>query len=338
MTHYEVLGVDKDVSTEELKKVFRKLSLKYHPDRNPDDKEAEDKFRQIAEAYEVLSDKEKRQQYDWELSMGNGGFNPFGGGFPGMGDFFRGFGRYSQQPPVERGNDILIEVEVTLEEVYNESEVNVTYTQKQRCKECDGTGAKDKRIITCSHCQGSGVITNTQINGNMMFQTQSPCPHCHGKGKYPEIKCSHCDGNGLEDVEVTTKIKLPKGVFDKATMRLRNRGDMPASANGIQGNLIVTFKILEHDYFVIDNGYLVHEEEVPYIDCLLGTQIEVKTINGESIQIDIPELTSSDTEYSYRKYGLWNNPYIVIIKHKYPEKLTEQERVLLTKLKEESNV
>lgn len=337
MTYYEVLGVEKDVSPEELKKVYRKLSLQYHPDRNPDNKEAEEKFKQIAEAYDVLSDKDKRQKYDWELSMGSmgsRGFNPFGGGFPGMGDFFRGFNRQAQQP-AQRGKDILIDINVTLEEVYFENEIDVTYTQKQRCKECDGTGAKDKKLVTCPLCNGTGVITNMQINGNMMFQSQSQCPHCNGKGQYPETSCSHCNGKGLVDKEVTAKIKLPKGVFDKATMRMHGRGDMAPSANGIQGNLIVRFNISEHDYFDVNDGYLIHYESVPFVDCLLGCERTIKTINNEEIKLEIPELTENDKEFLFNEYKMWDNPYVVIIKHEYPKLLTEKQRNILMQLKEE---
>ena len=334
MTHYEVLGVAKDVSPEELKKVYRKLSLQYHPDRNPDNKEAEEKFKQIAEAYDVLSDKDKRQKYDWELSMGSGGFNPFGNGFPGMNDFFRGFNRQAQQP-IQRGRDILIDIDVTLEEVYFENEIDVTYSQKQRCEECDGTGAKDKKLITCPHCNGTGIITNMQVNGNMIFQSQSQCPHCNGKGQYPETMCSHCNGIGLVNKDVTTKIKLPKGVFDKSTMRIHGRGDMTPSTNGIQGNLIVRFNINKHDYFDVSDGYLIHYENVPFVDCLLGCERTIKTINNEEIKLKIPELTENDKEFLFDEYKMWNNPYVVIIKHEYPKSLTEKQRELLTELKEQ---
>ena len=335
MTYYEVLGVEKDESPEELKKVYRKLSLQYHPDRNPNNKEAEEKFKQIAEAYDVLSDKDKRQKYNWELSMGSSS-NPFGNGFAGMGmgDFFRGFNRQAQQP-VQRGKDILIDINVTLEEVYFENEIDVTYTQKQRCKECDGTGAKDKKLTTCPHCNGTGVITNMQVNGNMIFQSQSQCPHCNGKGQYPETACSHCNGIGLVDKDVTTKIKLPKGVFDKATMRMHGRGDMAPSINGIQGNLIVRFNISEHDYFDVNDGYLIHYEYIPFVDCLLGCERTIKTINNEEIKLEIPELTENDKEFLFNEYKMWNNPYVVIIKHEYPKLLTEKQRNILMQLKEQ---
>lgn len=328
--YYEILGVDKNVTTDELKKVYRKLSIKYHPDKNPDNKEAEDKFKEISEAYSVLSDEEKRKKYDWEQSMGgkNGGFkvwDMFGGNMGS--DFFSGFGH--QKPPVERAGDVHINVNVSLKDIYNQRKGTIKYTKRGPCHFCNGTGAENSNLKQCTHCNGSGVITNTQTYGNSIFTTQSICPVCGGKGQIPEKQCSHCKGSGLEDINDSIEFTVPNGVIDGATMLMSGHGDLPKTPNGIPGNLIIIFRLKPDDYFRVSNGNLIHDEFVPIIDCLLGCKRTIKTIDGKERIIELPELTEQGKKFIFDDVGMWDKPYIVIIHYQMPNKLTNKQKELL---------
>lgn len=339
--YYDILDIseeEKKLSDSEfnklLKKKYKKLALQYHPDKNQGDKECEDKFKDISEAYEVLSDEKKRKQYDFQQSIGSSGFDTFSpfmnnGGFSDVFSNFGGFGRHRQQQPIEKGGDIYVNLTVSLEDIYNEKEIEFSYNRKAPCSKCDGTGAKDKKIITCHHCNGTGIITNTQVNGNMIYQTQSVCPHCKGLGKYPEVKCSNCNGSGFEVIDSKMKVKIPSGAFDNSTILISDYGDLPRSKNGIPGDLILVIHIKENDYFRISNGYLVHDEYVPFTDCLLGCEVKVKTVGGDYLTINIPELTETNTKFSFTKGSMWNKPYIVFIKHKYPKTLSKKQKTLL---------
>lgn len=328
--YYEILGVDKNVTADELKKAYRKLSIKYHPDKNPDNKEAEDKFKEIAEAYSVLSDEEKRKKYDWEQSMGgrNAGFNAWdmfrNGGYS---DFFNGFGR--QAPTVERGGDVYVNVNVSLKDIYNQKNGAIKYTKKVPCQHCNGTGAENGKVKHCSTCNGTGVITSTQIHGNSMFTTQTPCPSCKGEGKVPEKQCNHCNGSGLESTKASIEFAIPNGVFDGATMLMEGYGDLPKTSNGIPGNLIIAFHIIPDDYFRVSNGNLVHDEYVPIVDCLLGCKRTIKTIDGKERIIELPELTKQGEKFVFNDIGMWNKPYTVFIRYEMPNKLSKKQKELL---------
>jgi molecular chaperone DnaJ len=338
--YYEILGVDKNATPDEIKKKYRKLAAKYHPDKNPGDKAAEEKFKEIAEAYDTLSDADKRKKYDWEQQMASqgGGFNPFGGGFNPFGGGFADdiFGGFRQRQTVEKGHDVYVNVDVSLEDVYNEKEIEIKYNKNAPCHFCSGTGAEGGKVVTCTHCNGTGMITNMQVQGNATYMTQSPCPHCNGRGQYPEKNCPHCHGSGLESTKASVRIKLPSGVFDNANMLMENHGDLPKSKNGIPGNLVLVFHIKPHEYFRVSNGNLVHDEYVPITDCLLGCKRTVKTIGGKEITLDIPELTPSGKKYVFNEGGMWNKPYTVFVKHKLPEKLTKKQKELLKEFAKES--
>lgn len=332
--YYEILGVDKNATPDEIKKKYRKLAAKLHPDKNPGNKEAEDKFKEVAEAYETLSDPDKKQKYDWEQEIGangagfnpfgTGGFDPFGGGFGS--DFFSGF---RNRQTIERGQDVYVNVDVSLEDIYNEKEIELRYNRNVPCHFCNGSGAEGGKIITCSYCKGTGVITNMQMHGNATYMTQSPCPHCQGRGQYPETPCKHCHGSGFEGTKETIKVKIPSAIFEGASLVMENKGDLPKSKNGIPGNLILVFHIKPHEYFRISNGYLVHDEFIPITDCLLGCKKHIKTVGGTEITLDIPELTPSGTKYTFNEGGMWGKPYTVFVKHKLPSKLTKKQKELL---------
>lgn len=331
--YYKILGVDKNVQPDELKRVYKKLALQFHPDRNPDNKEAEEKFKEIAEAYSILSDEEKRRQYDIEQSMGGRGFNPFAG-FGGFGDFLDGFGRHQT---VEHGNDLYLTVEVSLQDIYNNNRIKVKYNKNVPCHFCNGTGAENGKVKTCNTCNGTGMVSNTQINGNMIYTSQMICPDCHGKGSTFENICLSCGGSGYESNESGVEFNVPSNVFEGANMKLNGYGDLSKSKNGLPGDLIITFNIRQDDYFKVANGTLLHIEYVPLTDCLLGCNRTIKTIDGKEIKIEIPELTEHGKKYLFNEYGMWGKPYTVIVRYKLPEKLTNKQKQLLEKFEKETN-
>jgi molecular chaperone DnaJ len=329
--YYEILGVDENATADEIKKSYRKLSIKYHPDRNPDDKEAEEKFKEIAEAYETLSDENKRKQYDIERK--GGGFNPFGGfGSHDFSDFFSGFGRRQQ---VEKGEDVYVNVNITLQDIYKQKNIEVNYSKHAPCHFCNGTGAEGGKVTVCPHCNGSGMISKTQVHGNAIYTTQSPCPHCQGKGKTIDKKCVHCNGSGNEIIKDKVDFNIPSGAFDNASMLMEGYGDLPKTKNGIPGNLVITFHIIPDEYFKVENGTLVHDEYIPFVDCLLGCKRTIKGINGKEYSLNIPELTRDEKRFAFRDNGLWGKPYIVTVKYQMPDKLTDKQKDLLKKFYKE---
>lgn len=330
--YYDILGVDKQATQKEIKKKFQKEALIYHPDKwanKPENerKEAEEKFKILNEAYSVLSDEEKRKKYDWEQSGGGRMFNPFNVHSP-FADFFT-----QRQQPVEQGTNIFLNTKVSLEDIYQEKELEVIYNQKTPCHFCNGTGAKDMKLINCPHCNGTGIITEQRIQGNMTFVNQQACPHCQGKGKYPQEQCPHCQGSGFETLRNKVKFKVPSNVINNANLVLHGYGNLPKDKNGIPGNLIIVFKIKEHDYFTVNQDLLMHIEEVPLIDCLLGCEFSVKTISGKEIKIVLPELTEDGKQFVFDEEGMWNTPYVVYIKYQMPKQLTNKQKQLLNDFK-----
>lgn len=339
--YYDILGVSKDATPDEIKKAFRTISKKYHPDKNPGDKEAEEKFKEAAEAYETLSDADKKQQYDWQQQMGDIGNDPFAGfgnGFGGFGGFggFSGFGGFGRQQPIrEKGRDIYINVDVSLSDIFNEKEIEVKYNKNNPCHFCGGTGAEGGKVKTCPHCQGSGMITNRSVQGHTTYMTQSPCPHCNATGKIAETPCKHCHGSGFETIKGSVKFKVPSGAFDNANMLMEGYGDMPRSNNGIPGNLVIIFHVKADDYFRISNNNLVHDEYIPITECLLGCKRKIKTVSGKEITLEIPELTPSGKKYTFDEHGMWGKPYTVFVKYKLPNKLTKKQKELLKEFAKE---
>jgi molecular chaperone DnaJ len=337
--YYEVLGVEKNATQDEIKKAYRTLSKKYHPDKNPGNKEAEEKFKEIAGAYEILSNANKRKEYDMQQEGGFGGFDfsNFGGfDFNGFSGFdFGGFGR---QQRIEKGEDVFVRVDVTLEQVYNMEELKFKYTKKIPCSHCNGTGAEGGKVNYCNHCNGTGMISESKVQGNAIFTTQRPCNHCNGTGRLAETPCKDCNGTGFEKNKIEIKVKIPAGVFDGAKVMMEGGGDLPRSKNGVPGNLIIIFRIKPHDYFKVVDNTLIHEEKIPITECLLGTKRTVKSISGKEITIDIPELTQEGKKYIFAEGGMWNNPYNVIIKYEMPKNLTEKQKELLKEFEKENNV
>lgn len=316
--YYEVLGVAKDASADEIKKAYRKLAMKYHPDRNPGDEKAAEMFKEASEAYEVLSNAEKRERYDRFGHAGNnfgpGGFDfgrdfsggadfadilgsLFGGGF---GDFF-GRGRRQRQDPnaPQRGSDIEFEMNITLEEAIFGGEREVELPISEDCPECHGTGAaKGSKRETCKQCGGSGTI----VQGGGFIQFQQTCPVCHGEGTIIKNPCNHCRGTGRVKQRKSVTIKIPKGVDTGNRMRLSGLGDS-GTRGGPNGNLMVIFNVMPHAIFEREGNNLACEAKVPIDIAVLGGSIPIPTPDGEA-QFKIPAGTTNGKLFRYRGKGM----------------------------------
>ncbi|MBQ7984046.1 MAG: molecular chaperone DnaJ [Bacteroidales bacterium] len=361
--YYEVLGVSKNASEDELKKAYRKLALKYHPDRNPGDKEAEEKFKEAAEAYSVLSDKDKRARYDQfgEAGLGdNGGFGGagmnmddifsmfgdlfggHGGGFGGLGGFdFGGFGgssRSSQRRRVNKGSNLRIRLKMTLEDIANGVEKKIKVNKYIPCKDCGGSGARQgSGMDTCPQCHGNGVVIQTQRTILGQMQTQSVCPTCAGEGKIIKDKCPNCHGDGIVKGEEIISINIPAGVQDGMQLSFSGKGNAGAR-NGVAGDLIVSIEEVKHDQFERNGNDLCLQTYITFPQAVEGTTIEVPTLSGK-VKFKIEQGMPSGKIYRLRGKGLpdFNNPYskgdlLVRVDVWVPKNTTKQEREVLDKL------
>jgi len=352
--YYEILGVPRNATQEEIKKAYRQMALKYHPDRNPGNKEAEEKFKEAAEAYEVLSDPEKRKKYDQfghagigETHFGGSGFtvedifSHFGDIFGDLGDLFGGgFGSYrssTRSSSAAKGTNLRVKVKLTLEEIAKGTEKKIKVKKKVPCHVCGGTGAKvGSSPTTCPTCKGTGrvvQVTNTFLG---QMQTVSTCPHCHGEGKIITSKCPACGGTGLEDGEEIITIKIPAGVQEGMQMTMAGKGNA-APRGGIPGSLIVTFEEEPHPLFKRDGINLLYEHFVSFPEAVLGGTIEIPTLDGKA-RIKIPAGTFPGKMFRLKGKGLPDvNGYgkgdlIVTINVWVPQKLTKEEKELIEKM------
>ena len=366
--YYDVLGVNKSTSSEEIKKAYRKLAIKFHPDKNPDDKTAEDKFKEAAEAYEVLSNPEKKQRYDHYGHAGVGGASGGGGGgyggggmnmediFSQFGDifgggggspfdsFFGGGGGGQQRGGrrVAKGSNLRIKVKLTLEEIANGAEKKIKVNKQVTCKTCDGTGAKDRSSIsTCSTCGGNGSVrrvTNT-IVGQM--QTTATCPTCNGSGSQITSKCNSCHGEGTVRGEETITINIPAGVSDGMQLSMSGKGNA-APNGGIPGDLIILIEEIPHETLKREGNNIVYDLHVSIIDAALGYSAEVPTIDGKA-KIKIEPGTQSGKLLRLKGKGIPEiNSYhrgdeIIHVNIWTPKALSAEERMLLEKLRESPN-
>lgn len=318
--YYEVLGVDKSVSDDELKKAYRKAAKKYHPDLNPGDKEAEKSFKEVNEAYEVLSDKEKRARYD---QFGHAGVDPnFGagggaygggggfGGFDDLGDIFSSFfgggfggGRRSNPNAPRRGNDTAANVNLSFEEAAKGCKKTVKVTKIENCKECGGSGAeKGSSAKTCPVCHGSGQVASTQRTPFGVMQTQQVCNNCHGSGKIIEKPCHVCAGKGRIRHTVEQSVEIPAGIDDGQVINVRGGGDAGTNG-GPSGDLRINVNVRPHPIFERD-GYDVYcEIPITFTQAALGDEIVVPTLDGK-VKFTIHEGTQPGDEFKLRGKGI----------------------------------
>ena len=324
--YYEVLGVDRNASAEDIKKAYRKLAIKYHPDKNPDNKEAEEKFKEAAEAYSVLSDADKKARYDQfghagvegagpDFSGGFGNLNDilndlfggaFGGGFGGFSGFGGGFGggRTGQrQQRVYRGRDIRVRVKLTLEEIAKGVEKEISIEKSVPCKDCGGKGAKNSSDIkTCPACNGTGQVQRVVNSFLGQTVTYSTCQQCGGEGKIISNPCRSCNGTGLVRKRETIKVKIPAGV--EAGMQLTIQGEGHAAKNnGINGDLLVVIEEQEHPNLKRDGNNLYYTKVISMPDAILGAEVEIPCLDG-SYKIKVDPGTQSGEVVRLRGKGL----------------------------------
>ena len=356
--YYEVLGIDKGASGDEIKKAYRKLALQYHPDRNPDDKEAEEKFKEAAEAYEVLSDEDKRSRYDQFGHAGLGGaaggggfsnvediFSHFGDifsdfGFGGFGGFGGGGGRSRQR--VNKGSNLRVKVTLTLDEIANGVSKKLKLNKYVGCKECSGTGARaGSGYETCSTCHGTGQVTRVANTLLGRMQTSSPCPTCGGEGKIIKDKCNACYGEGIVKGEEVVEFNIPAGVAEGMQLNVAGKGNA-ARRGGVNGDLHVLIEEKEHEELVRDGNNLLYNHFLSFPDAALGTTIEIPTIEGKA-KIKIDAGTQPGKILRLRGKGLPDvNGYgkgdlMVNLNVWVPKNLNKEEKKVVERMKESSS-
>lgn len=356
--YYETLGVSKDATKEEIKKAYKKLAKKYHPDLNKDDPNAADKFKEINEAAAVLADDEKRSQYDQfgsaespfgaDAGRGAGGFdfNDFmrqsGGGFDFDsifesffgGNIFGGRGRGRDSMP---GNDLRYDIEITLEEAAEGVTKTIKVPRTERCPECKGTGAEsDKDIVECDECNGSGFVRRTTRTPFGTFAVQSGCPKCHGTGNYIKNRCNTCNGSGKIKKTRTLEIKIPAGAETGTNLRIEEGGD--AGDLGTEpGDLYIIIHVRDHDIFERHGNDIYVEVPISFITAALGGKIEVPTLKGKA-ELSIPSGTQTDTVFRMKGkgipslHGFGTGSEMVKVRVEIPKKLNSKQKQLLKEL------
>ncbi len=368
---YEILGVAKGATADEVKKAYRKIALKYHPDRNQGDKAAEDKFKEAAEAYEILGDAEKRARYDQYGHAGvsgPGGSGGFQGGGMNMEDIFRNFGdvfnggggggggfdpfesffggggggRGGQRSRGKRGANLRIKVKMTLKDVAFGAQKTIKVKKHVVCHTCDGSGAKDKSSVgKCTHCNGQGVVRKVSNTILGQMQTSSTCPYCNGSGEMITKKCTTCNGIGTEYGEETLTIDIPAGVQEGMQLSMSSKGNAGENG-GPAGDLIINVEVQNDTELSIDGQNLIYELNLNFADAALGTQVEVPTLEGKA-KFKIPAGTQAGKVFRMSGKGLPSvNSYgrgdQLIIAYVYtPQTLNAEEKALLEKIRGASN-
>lgn len=314
--YYEVLGVSKGASADDIKKAYRKEAKKYHPDLHPGDKAAEAKFKEVNEAYEVLSDSDKKARYD---QFGHAGVDPNfsggGGGFDGFGDFGDifsdifggfGFGGGARRNGPKRGADIRKIIELTFEEAAFGCKKKITLNKTEDCEACHGTGAKaGTSPATCSRCGGSGQVTTQTRTPLGYMRNVTTCPECHGSGKIIKEPCQACRGSGKVRRERTIEVDIPQGINDGQTMQISGGGE-PGTKGGPTGDLLLTIRIKKHEIFTRDDFDVYITMPITFVQAALGATIKVPTISGV-VEYDIPPETQTGSMFRLRGKGI---PYI----------------------------
>ena len=367
--YYEVLGVEKSASEAEIKKAYRKLAIQYHPDKNPGDKEAEEKFKEAAEAYSVLSDKDKRARYDQFGHAGMGGaagggfsgqgmsmddiFSMFGdifgggggfGGFSGFGGFGGGGGRAQQRK--FRGSDLRVKVKMNLKDIANGVEKKFKLKKYVVCEHCHGSGAEgNSGTETCPNCHGTGSVTRTQQSIFGMMQTQTVCPNCNGEGKIIKDKCKHCSGEGIVYGEEVVEVKIPAGVGEGMQLTVNGKGNA-GKRNGVPGDLLVVIEEEAHPELIRDENDLIYNLLLSVPIATLGGTVEIPTIDSK-VKVKIEPGTQPGKVLRLRGKGLPSvNSYgysngtgdlLVNISVYIPETLNKEEKQAMEKMQNSDN-
>lgn len=351
--YYEVLGLSKGASADDIKKAYRSLAKKYHPDMNPGDKEAEAKFKEVNEAYAVLSDDEKRQKYDqfghaaFDPASGGSGFGGFGG-FDGGFDFsdlfssFFGGGRSSQSArnSPQRGEDIATRVTISFEEAAFGCRKEINFARVEGCKECSSTGAeKGTKPETCQNCKGRGHVTVQQQTIFGYTQTQKTCSSCRGTGKIIKTPCRNCNGKGFIKLNKKLEVNIPTGIDTYQNIVLRGQGSAGRNG-GPSGDLIIEVRVKNHDFFTREGNDLYCEVPISFTEAALGAEIKIPTLNGHE-KISIPEGTQSGKSFTLKGKGIVdiNNPkrqgnIIVTVNVETPKNLTGEQKKILKSFEE----
>lgn len=352
--YYEVLGVNKGAGKEEIKKAYRQMAIKYHPDKNPGDSSAEENFKEAAEAYEVLSDDNKRARYDQYGHAGVNGGGGFGGGgmtvediFSQFGDIFGGhfsgfggfggFGSRGGSRRVNKGTDLRVKVKLNLQEIANGVEKKIKVNKYISCKSCSGTGAaQGSSYSTCSTCRGSGYVTRVTNTLLGQMQSTSPCPSCQGEGKMITDRCTSCSGEGIVRDSEVISLKIPAGVAEGMQMSVSGKGNA-ARRGGVNGDLLVLIEEEKHPDLLRDGNDLIFNLYVSFPDATLGAPVEIPTVEGK-VKIKIEPGTQPGKVLRLRGKGLPDvNGYgrgdlLVSINVWVPKNLTKEERVLIERL------
>ncbi len=356
--YYEILGVSKSASAEEIKKAYRKVALKYHPDRNQGDKAAEEKFKEAAEAYEVLSDAQKKARYDQyghaaDNMGGHGGgghytnmediFRDFGDVFGGggFGDFFGGGGSRGRggRTQGKRGSNLRIKVKLSLQEVLNGTTKNIKVKKQITCDTCHGSGAKDKNSVgRCTHCGGAGVVrkvTNTFLG---QMQTQTTCPYCNGSGQTITKKCTTCNGLGTTYGEESLSVNIPAGLQDGMQMSIGGKGNA-GEQGGSAGDLLIQIEVEQHSELDVEGQNVVYHLFLNFADLVMGCSVEVPTIEGKA-KIKVPAGTQAGKILRLGGKGLplVNNygkgDQLIIVNVYTPSNLSSEEKKLIEKMQD----
>ena len=347
--YYDVLGVTKSASKDEIKKAYRKLALKYHPDKNKGDKSSEEKFKEASEAYHILSDEKRKANYDQfghAAFEGGGGNNQGFGGFDASSfsdifeDFFGDFGGGgSSRRTSNRGNDLRYDVSISLEEAYRGLEKNIKYSTYKKCSSCSGSGAaKGSKPIKCNYCSGRGKVRTNQG----FFTIQQTCPQCSGYGETIGDPCKNCNGNGKTQSNENVTVKVPKGVDDGTRIRLSGKGEAGLKG-GSSGDLYLFISIDNHNIFKRSEENLYYELPISFSDAALGTTVEVPSIDGGKSKIKIPSGTQHGKQFRLRGKGM---PYMrgndfgdlyVQVNTEVPISLNKEQKELLEKFREIEN-
>lgn len=362
--YYKILGVERSATADEIKRAYKKVAIKYHPDRNPGDKEAEEKFKQAAEAYDVLRDPDKRARYDQFGAAGVNGAGGFGGfsadsmdindifrhfsdifsgsGFGGFGGFGGGGGA---SHAVRKGDDMRMKVKLTLAEIATGVTKRFKLRKQVHCPECGGSGCeKGHAPETCETCHGRGFVLRTQRSMFGMMQTQAPCPTCHGEGTIIKHACSHCQGNGVVQGEEIVEIKIPAGVGEGMMINVPEKGNA-APRGGINGDIQVIIEEAPHPDLIRDENDLIYNLLLTVPQATLGDTVEVPTIDGKA-RIKIEPGTQPGTALRLRGkglpavqgYGYGKGDIVVNISVYIPEHLTREEKDAISSLKDSENL